>query len=70
LRIIVEVSLNAGIQYTSDGLIFTYRLKDMMSYMYPLRGFTYGNTYLTIGYTYFYDRYSIRQMCRFETLDG
>lgn len=42
----------------------------MMSYMYPLRGFTYGNTYLTIGYTYFYDRYSIRQMCRFETLDG
>ena len=70
LRIIVEVSLNAGIQYTFDGLIFTYRLRDMMSYMYPARGFTNGNTYLTIGYQYFYDRYSIRQMCRFETSDG
>jgi len=69
LRIVVEVSLNDGVQYTKDGLVFTYRHNEIMSHMYPLRGFTYGNTYLTIGYQYFYDKSSIRQMCRFSTLD-
>jgi hypothetical protein len=36
-----------------------------MSHMYPTRGFTFGNTYLTIGYDYFYDKSSIRQVCQF-----
>lgn len=61
----VEISLNKGIQFTTDGLIFTYRHKDIMSHMYPTNGFTFGNTYLTIGYKYFYDKSSIRQVCNF-----
>jgi hypothetical protein len=63
VRMKVEISLNKGIQFTSDGLLFTYRHKDKMTYMYPERGFTFGNTYLTIGYEYLYDKSSIRQVC-------
>lgn len=65
VRMRVEVSLNRGVQFTNDGLVFTYRVKDIMSHMYPTRGFTFGNTYLTIGYDYFYDKSSIRQVCQF-----
>ena len=56
LRIVVEISLNGGIDSTTDGLQFTYRHKDVMNFIYPERGFTFGNTYLTIGFSYFYDR--------------
>ena len=65
VRMRVEISLNRGVQFTNDGLVFTYRVKDIMSHMYPKRGFTFGNTYLTIGYDYFYDKSSIRQVCQF-----
>ncbi len=61
----IEISLNRGVQFTTDGLVFTYRVPDIMTHMYPLRGFTFGNTYLTIGYEYFYDKSSIRQVCKF-----
>ena len=64
----VEISLNKGIQFTSDGLLFSYRHKDKMTHMYPERGFTFGNTYLTIGYEYLYDKSSIRQVCQFTNV--
>ena len=56
----VEISLNRGVQYTTDGLVFTYRIPDIMSSIYPPRGFIFGNTYLKIGYAYLYDKSSIR----------
>lgn len=68
-RMVIEISLNGGVQYTNDGFVFTYRPKDIMTHVYPQIGFTYGNTYLTISYGYLYDRFSIRQTCRFSSKD-
>lgn len=59
-KLVIEISQNGGIQYTKDGLYFIYRPKDNMTSLYPMRGFTYGNTFLRIGYSYFYDKVGLR----------
>ena len=64
--LVIEVSQNNGIQYSTDNIAFIYRPLDTMTSLDPVSGFVSGNTLLTIGYGYFYDVDSHRAVCVFE----
>mmetsp|Transcript_28699 Transcript_28699/g.27687 ORF Transcript_28699/g.27687 Transcript_28699/m.27687 type:complete len:776 (-) Transcript_28699:2828-5155(-) len=66
--LVIEISSMEGDQFSDNDVAFIYRELDVMSSLSPTYGYVSGNSYLTIGYSYFYDLTSNTASCRFTTV--
>jgi hypothetical protein len=63
---VIEISSTDGDIYSSNNVAFVFRDLDIMVSLTPTEGYVTGNTYLTVGYSYFYDLNANTASCNFQ----